>query len=357
MCGRRCGEGNTGRCLVRTDDASVRAILRMARRKPAMRLLTAGIDSEFARVLKDKRVQRVDIATAWATKGPGLDALERAVKQREVRVRALVGIAGGHTTPDALKRLCKLGKVRLVEGNGLFHVKLYLFHRVSTSSAWIGSANFTGPGFEKNEEVLIQTTNATEAVDWFKSRWKKVDADRSRRRLKEYCKTWKPPSTPPPDDVDELAYRSDDDDDKIVFVQEGERPTPLVEGDVRGTPPHGSVRVANNSFRYESAQQAAKMVFDELQRRDENFLRKCWNDVRFHGRKNHFISNNKEGLGTAAFRQHPMEIGDGWWMSTQIQTQKKWELVKWAAEIAGLHIEVRGEYWEAESKSRVEVGF
>ena len=196
MCERNCGEASTGRCLVRTDDASVRTILRMARRKPAMRLLTAGIDSEFARVLKDTRVQRVDIATAWATEGPGLDALERAVKQRKVRVRTLVGIAGGHTTPDALKRLCKLGKVRLVEGHGLFHVKLYLFHKASTSSAWVGSANFTGPGFEKNEEVLLETTNAAEAVDWFKNRWKEIDADWSRRRLEEYCKTWKPPPHP-----------------------------------------------------------------------------------------------------------------------------------------------------------------
>lgn len=133
--------------------------------EPAMRLLTTGIDSEFACVLKDKRVQRVDIATAWATDGPGLDALEKAAKQRKIRIRALVGIAGGHTTRSALKRLCKLGEVRLVDGNGLFHVKLYLFHRASTSSAWIGSANFTGPGFKKNEEILLETTNTAEVVD------------------------------------------------------------------------------------------------------------------------------------------------------------------------------------------------
>ena len=120
-----------------------------------MPLLTAKLDLAFARILSDKRVRRVDIATAWATEGPALDSLEEAGKQRNVKVRALVGVAGGHTSPTALKRLCKLGQVRLVDGgNGLFHVKLYLFRRRSTSVAWIGSANFTHPGFEKNEEIL-----------------------------------------------------------------------------------------------------------------------------------------------------------------------------------------------------------
>ena len=315
-----------------------------------MRLLTAGIDSEFARVLKDKRVQRVDIATAWATEGPGLDALERAAKQRKVRVRALVGIAGGHTTPSALERLCKLGKVRLVEGNGLFHVKLYLFHKASTSLAWIGSANFTGPGFEKNEEALLKTTDTAEAVDWFEGRWKEIDAKWSRQRLKEYCKTWKPPATPPPDDVDT--------DDRIIFIQKGERPPPLAKGEQKGTRPRGTIIVAGQSFPYRSAQQAQKIVFDELQRRDESFLDRCDKDRRFHRNTTHFIARKRKGLGPPHFQKYPKKIGAGWgWMSTQTQTQKKWELIQWAAEIAKLRVKVRGEYWEAESKSRVKVGF
>ena len=316
-----------------------------------MRLLTAGIDSEFARVLKDKQVQRVDIATAWATEGPGLDALEKAAKRRKVRVRALVGIAGGHTTPSALERLCKLGKVRLVEGNGLFHVKLYLFHRASTSSAWIGSANFTGPGFEKNEEMLLKTTDTTEAVDWFKSRWKEIDAGWSRQRLKEYCKTWKPPATPAPDDVDT--------DDRIVFIQKGERPPPLARGDQTGTRPRGTVVVSGRSFPYKSAQQAQKLVFDELQRRDESFLDRCNEDPRFHRPQTHFIAQNKKDLGTEHFAKDAKEIGEWGWMSVQTQTQEKWELIQWAAEVAKLRVEVKrpGKLWKAEARPRVKVGF
>ncbi len=325
-----------------------------------MRLLTAGIDSEFARVLKDKRVQRVDIATAWATEGPGLNALERAVKRQKVRVRALVGIAGGHTTPDALKRLCKLGKVRLVDDNRLFHVKLYLFRRANTSSAWIGSANFTGRGFRKNEEVLLETTNAAEAVDWFKNRWKEVDADWSRRRLKEYRKTWKPPATPPPDGVDEPnAHRDDMDDvdDRIVFVQKGKRPLPRVEGAPKGENLSGTVRVAGKNYPYESAQEAQKLVFDELQRRDKSFLRRCNKDSRFHRQTTHFIARSEEGLGgSERYRKFAQEIGSGWWMAAQTTTPEKWKLILWAAENAGLRVDVEGKYWRREGYNR-DVGF
>lgn len=175
-----------------------------------MRLLTAELASKFARVLKDKRVRRVDIATAWATEGPALDSLEEATKQRNVRVRALVGVAGGHTSPDALKRLCKLGEVRLADGgSGLFHVKLYLFRGRRTSIAWVGSANFTNPGFEKNEEVLLETTDTADVAEWFENRWEGIDGKQSRRRLQEYCKTWERPATPSPDDAGQPNARSE----------------------------------------------------------------------------------------------------------------------------------------------------
>ena len=338
-----------------------------------MPLLTAKLDLAFARILSDKRVRRVDIATAWATEGPALDSLEEAGKQRNVKVRALVGVAGGHTSPTALKRLCKLGQVRLVDGgNGLFHVKLYLFRRRSTSVAWIGSANFTHPGFEKNEEILLETTATADLADWFESRWEGVDATQSRKRLQEYYKTWKPPATPSPDDMDDVGNRStsaarrinrqesspdDLGDDRIVFVQEGKRPPPPVKKTNRGSPSRGTVRIAGTSYSYDSAQEAQKLVFDELQRRDGRFLSRCDKDPRFHGRKNHFIARSIAGLGSEDFQQYPLRIGSGWWMSTQTQTRQKWKLMLAAAEIAGMRVDVDGEYWQAEAQSNVKVGF
>ena len=336
-----------------------------------MRLLTAELDSEFATILSDERVQRVDIATAWATVGPALESLEEVGKQRHVRVRALVGVAGGHTNPCALERLRELGQVRLVDGgSGLFHVKLYLFRGRRTSIAWIGSANFTCPGFEKNEEILLETTATADVADWFERRWKGIDATQSRKRLREYCKTWKPPATPSPDDVDESDRSTSDarctnkqesasddvDNDRIAFVQEGKRPTPLVGGGHMGEPPQGIVRIAGKSYRYESAQEAQKLVFDELQRRDESFLTRCNNDDRFHRKTTHFIARRKRGLGSKRFRKYPQKIGNGWWMAVQTTTPEKWKLILWAAENAGLRVDVEGEYWSRKAKD-MKVGF
>ena len=266
-----------------------------------MRLLTEELDSEFADILSDEGVERIDIATAWATEGPALDSLEKVGKHRNIRVRTLVGVAGGHTSPRALERLRELGQVRLVDGgSGLFHVKLYLFRGRRTSVAWIGSANFTSPGFEKNEEILLETTDTADLADWFKRRWKGIDATQSHKRLREYCKNWKSPATPSPDDVDDVGDRStsdarrinkqesapdDVDNGRIVFVQDGKRPTPLAEKGDMGVRPQGIVRIAGKSYRYKSAQEAQKLVFDELQRRDKSFLPRCNNDNRFH-RKN-----------------------------------------------------------------------
>ena len=328
----------------------------LLRTEPAMRLLTAKLAFEFARILKDKRIQRVDIATAWATEGPALDALEETARRRKVRVRALVGVAGDHTRPDALKRLCQLGEVRLADGgSGLFHVKLYLFRGRRTSVAWIGSANFTYPGFGKNEEVLLETTDTADATEWFENRWESIDAKQSRKRLQEYCRTWQPPTTPSPDDAGHPNARSDDEDDledKIVFVQKGPRPPPLVAGEHQGGKPRGTVTVAGSSYPGKSAQDAQKIVFDELQRRDTTFLSRCNDDKSFHRIKTHFIAPTVGGLGSTHFQKYAKPIGNGWWMATQTQTGEKWNLILAAAKIAGLGVDVEGKCWVAEGRSR-----
>ena len=328
-----------------------------------MRLLASDLDSEFERLLRARAVQRVDIATAWATDGPALDALERAAKRRKIGVRALVGVEGGHTTPTALKRLSELGSVRLVDGgNRLFHVKLYLFHTRNTSFLWIGSANFTGRGFESNEEVLFETKDAEEAVDWFKSRWQEIDAAASRKRLRQYCENWEPPARPQrgvDDEDDDEAVPSDNNaDDRIVFVQEGKRPPPPVEGgNNKRRPACGSVEIAGKSIRYPSAQKAVILVFEELQRRDKDFLPKCGEDVRFGGGKNRFVASSKKGLGTEAYQKDAVQLENRWWMSTQTQTREKWKFIELGAEIAGLRVTVKGKRWQAEANAKVKVGF
>ena len=104
-----------------------------------------NLPARFKHLLKTHT--HVDIATAWATGGGHLRALADAAsrERRGVEVRAIVGIAGNATRPDALEELSRItaGDLRIVlEGDRLFHPKLYLFGRhrdgIVTRQAWIG---------------------------------------------------------------------------------------------------------------------------------------------------------------------------------------------------------------------------
>lgn len=330
-----------------------------------MRVLTKGLDKELTELLRTGQVSKVDIATAWATEGGALDALEEHKKRCKGRltVRTMAGFAGNHTTPGALKRLAKLGKVRLVHGdNGIFHVKLFLFAGSRGSYAWVGSANFTGPGFESNEELLYQTKETEKLQEWFDRRWAEIGAQPD--QPSSYCENWEPPGVPmrgvsPKEPRQPPEQEVNDAPNVIVFVQEGTRPPADIEGNTHRAPAEGVVGIGGERLRYESAQECLKVVLEALQQRDRRFLRKCEKDSRFHkrGGNNHYIARNKAGLGSEHFQKYPLTMDNGWFLSTQTQNQEKWKLILAAADVAGLEVRVDGKMWQAERRSKREVGF
>ena len=120
---------------------------------------------------------RVHIATAWAASGPQLDALKDAVQKKGLEVRAIVGTHGNATEPSALELLDELGQLRLAGNEVLFHPKVYVFEcRNGASCAWIGSANFTRPGFGGGNVEAVYETDEVDKVEpileWFEQRWK-----------------------------------------------------------------------------------------------------------------------------------------------------------------------------------------
>ena len=153
---------------------------------------------------------RVDIATAWATGGEHLQVLADATKRkrRGVKVRAIVGITGNATRPDALEELNRIteGDLRIVADRGrLFHAKLYLFGRhidgFVTRHAWVGSANFTNMGFgghsKANEEIVLEVgpgEGADALAAWFQERWDRCPTDPPASEvIRRYKEDWKPP--------------------------------------------------------------------------------------------------------------------------------------------------------------------
>lgn len=187
-------------------------------------------------ILRDEQIQdrfgelldthtRVDIATAWATSGKHLRTLADATKreQKPVEVRAIVGIAGNGTHPDALKELNRIGDLRIIrDGKPLFHPKLYLFGRHRNRRvgchAWVGSANFTNAGFgghaQANEEIVVEIgpgKTADALAAWFRDRWNRCPTDPPVGEvIRWYTENRK--KNPPDQDIDRLvsgARRSD----------------------------------------------------------------------------------------------------------------------------------------------------
>ena len=149
------------------------------------------------------KAHSVDITTAWATPGEHLRALTAAA-DRGVKIRAIVGISGNGTHPDALEELSGIsaGRLRIVpKGARLFHPKLYLFKwhdgGIENCQAWIGSANFTRAGFggysDANEEIVLEVgpgERADALADWFQERWDRCRVDSSDSEIRRYAEDW-----------------------------------------------------------------------------------------------------------------------------------------------------------------------
>ena len=114
---------------------------------------------------------RLDLVSAWATEHDGLRLLEERAEQG-LQVRAIVGLWNYITEPEALRRLNRLGQLRLAGGGRRFHPKVYLFGGQGRSSAWIGSANFTAGGFAINEEAVFESGDTESVIAWFKKLWR-----------------------------------------------------------------------------------------------------------------------------------------------------------------------------------------
>jgi hypothetical protein len=79
---------------------------------------------------------------------------------------------------------------------GIFHPKVFLFHRADSSTAWIGSANLTDGGFIRNVEVVWEVSPADAVSAWFDNLWDGLSAD-SETTIAQYEKTWtRPPFDP-----------------------------------------------------------------------------------------------------------------------------------------------------------------
>ena len=185
-----------------------------------------NLHGRFAALLGN--AHSVDIATAWATPGEHLRELDAAAAGG-VKIRAIVGVLGNATHPDALKELSRItaGDLRIVpKGDRLFHPKLYLFERHGGGrvkrQAWIGSANFTRAGFgghsTSNEEIVLEVDPGERAdalAEWFQERWNRCRMDSPvSEMIRRYTEDWK--RNPPHRQVRQITAGSVSDPRNLI---------------------------------------------------------------------------------------------------------------------------------------------
>lgn len=122
----------------------------------------------------------VDIAVAWVRSGNALEALHEKIN-KGTKMRIAVGISRNITCPQELRRLQNMPCVELRIPSplkGIFHPKFFCFHNSKRTLCWVGSANLTQGGFDRNEELVYEFVDSYgEGRDWFDSLWNTLEND------------------------------------------------------------------------------------------------------------------------------------------------------------------------------------
>lgn len=130
-----------------------------------MKLISTN--SELRKQLKRliEKYPHISIATAWAS--ADTDAFRALVSNEARIVKAVIGTHFYQTHPDVLDQFAGSKKVKFIlQPDGVFHPKVYLFWSRDAWEVVIGSPNLTAGALTKNSElsVLITSEDGTPAL-------------------------------------------------------------------------------------------------------------------------------------------------------------------------------------------------
>ena len=113
-------------------------------------------NAELSKQLKRliKKYPKIAIATAWAS--AGTDVFKALVQHEDRIVKAVIGTHFYQTHPDVLDQFVGSAKVKfMLQPDGVFHPKVYLFWSPGTWEVIIGSPNLTAGAMTKNSELSV----------------------------------------------------------------------------------------------------------------------------------------------------------------------------------------------------------
>lgn len=140
-----------------------------------MRLIKGGssLDSKLVKLLE--KHDHVTFAVAWASANN--NAFSSIASSRKKIKKAVIGTHFYQTHPDVLDEFIGFKKCHFVlQPQGVFHPKVYLFWSKTSWDLLIGSANLTKGALSKNAELLLHVTNK-DSDEALRSQAEKIIAD------------------------------------------------------------------------------------------------------------------------------------------------------------------------------------
>ena len=161
-----------------------------------MKLISASV--ELSKQLKRliKSYPYIAIATAWAS--AKTDVFDALVQNNDRIVHAIIGTHFYQTDPDVLDQFVGSTKVKfMLQPDGVFHPKVYLFWSEDAWEVIVGSPNLTVGALKMNTELSILITSddnqpelKSEIIDVIKGYW--ADAETvSQDEADNYRRLWK----------------------------------------------------------------------------------------------------------------------------------------------------------------------
>lgn len=114
-----------------------------------------------------KTYPNIEFAVAWASTGTLV--FEQLIEKRFRIKKAVIGIHFYQTHPDVLDAFVGTKNVRFIlQPNGVFHPKIYIFWNSTYWEALVGSANLTLSALTNNTEAVILISSSDESTPFLK---------------------------------------------------------------------------------------------------------------------------------------------------------------------------------------------
>lgn len=115
------------------------------------------LDASLQRLIR--KSDGISIAVAWASRHTA--AFEQLVKAAPRLKQIVIGTHFYQTDPEVLASFINSKTVRFIlQPEGVFHPKVYLFYKEEAWTLIVGSANFTRGALTKNSEVMVEVTSS-----------------------------------------------------------------------------------------------------------------------------------------------------------------------------------------------------